>query len=151
MTIKTVTVNGKTMVDRPVACAMLAFDAENNVILVEQDRGTFGNILEIPAGKVNEGEEPIDCAMREFREETGRTAIECHHLTSYYPSVGYSTERIDIFATIKVSPVIREQRLDDNERVKVTYIPFWKFGLMVRNGEIKDSKAMMAMYAWSNQ
>lgn len=148
--MKTITVNGKTMVDRPVACAMLAFDGDD-VIMVEQDRGTFGNILEIPAGKVNEGETPKDCAIREFREETGRTTLDAHHLISYYPSVGYSTERIDIFATIKLSPVLRDQRLDDNERVKVTYIPFWKFGLMVRTGEIKDSKAMMAWYAWNSQ
>ncbi len=148
--MKTVTVNGKTMIDRPVACAMLAFDGDN-VILVEQDRGTFGNILEIPAGKVNEGEEPKDCAMREFTEETGYTALECYHLTSYYPSVGYSTERIDVFATTNLSKIVLEQRLDDNEKVKVVRIPHWKFDLMVRDGSIKDSKAMMALYAWSIQ
>ena len=148
--MKTVTVNGKTMVDRPVACAMLAFDGDN-IILVEQDRGTFGRIIEIPAGKMNDGETPQETAEREFMEETGYIPLNSYQLTSYYPSVGYSTERIDVFATIRLSKMIVDLKLDKNEKVKVVKIPFWKFGLMIRNGEIKDSKAMMAFYAWSNQ
>ena len=148
MKTKIIKVNGKEMIERPVACAMLAFDEKDNVIMVEQDRGSFGTILEVPAGKIDAGETPMHCAIRELKEETGYSPLNCHHLISYYPSVGYSTEEIQCFYTEKITLKPEPQRLDDGERINVKKF-YWKDLMeMIYNGDIKDSKTIMCMYAF---
>lgn len=140
-------VEGKEMIERPVASAVLAFDANHDVVIVKQNRGVFGKILEVPAGKVDEGEDPIDAGARELLEETGYKADKIEHLISYYPSVGYSTERIDCFlAYCGRLPV--EQRLDDNEKVTVGLIKLDKLEEMIDSGEILDSKTIMCVRAY---
>lgn len=145
--MKTVTVNGKTMIERPIACCVLAYSVkEDCVIMVKQDRGTFGKILEVPAGKIDKGEKSEDCARRELLEETGYKAKTLMPLLSYYPSVGYSTEKIDCYYTDTIEDT-GKQRLDDNERVEIVKMPMPELIEKIRGGEIKDSKAMMCLLA----
>lgn len=145
--MKTVTVNGKTMIDRPIACAVLAYSVkEDRIIMVRQDRGTFGTILEVPAGKVDVGEKPEDCAKRELLEETGYKAETVIPLLDYYPSVGYSTEKINCYYTDTITDT-GKQRLDDNERVEIVKIKMTVLIDKIRHGEVKDSKAMMCILA----
>ena len=143
-------VNGIEMIKRPIACAILAFDEDDKVIMVEQQRGTFGTTLEVPAGKVDQGEDPLNTAERELLEETGYKAFNTSHLIDYYPSVGYSTEQINCYYTNKTTNTFK-QRLDDGERINIKHIPFYKLKDMIRNGEIKDSKTIMCVYAYEDK
>lgn len=145
---KVIEVNGLEMIERVPACAMLAIDRDGDIIMVEQDRGSFGKVLEVPAGKVEAGEDPEETAMRELEEETGYRALECNHLISYYPSVGYSTEQINCYYTERIATHRHAQRLDDGERVRVLNIPFKEVLEMIENGEIKDSKTIMCVLAY---
>jgi ADP-ribose pyrophosphatase len=145
--IEVIEVRGKEMIKRPIACAILAFDGLN-VIMVEQQRGTFGKVLEVPAGKVEFNEDPMVTAIRELEEETGYGVLNCSPLISYFPSVGYSTEVINCYYSSKLSKRVKPQRLDDNERVKVKKINFGKLIDMINNGEIKDSKTIMCVWSY---
>lgn len=145
---KIIKCNGKEMIQRVPASAILALEG-NDVILVEQDRGTFGKVLEVPAGKVEQGEDPLETALRELEEETGYRGLECDKLISYYPSVGYTTEEIHCYFTTKL--VKGHQRLDDGERVRVVTIPLAELEEMISNGEIKDSKTIMCVLAYKQK
>lgn len=140
-------VNGKEMIQRVPASAMLAIDSEGFVIMVEQDRGTFGKLFEVPAGKVEHGEDPLKTAERELMEETGYKASNTKHLIDYYPSVGYSTEQINCYYSdnIKNTGIPNP---DEGEEIRVVNI-YWKDLLeMIENGEIKDSKTIMCVLAY---
>ena len=140
-------VNGKEMIKRVPASAMLAIDREGYVIMVEQDRGSFGKLIEVPAGKVEFGEDPLKTAERELMEETGYKANNIKHLIDYFPSVGYSTEQINCYYSddIKNTGIPHP---DDGEEIRVVNI-YWKDLLeMIQNGEIKDSKTIMCVLAY---
>ena len=80
------------------AALVLPIDENNNVVFIRQLREAIGEIcLELPAGMVDPGEEPIDTARRELEEETGIIAKTVEHLISVYPSSGYTSEKIHIF------------------------------------------------------
>lgn len=143
-------VNGKEMIQRVPASAILPIDDEGNIIMVEQERGSFGKMIEVPAGKVEFGEDPMNTAKRELEEETGYKAMNCYPLISYFPSVGYTTEQINCYYTDKLKNLGR-QKLDPNEKVRVLNI-YWKDLLeMIHNGEIKDSKTLMCVYAYEQK
>ena len=76
----------REIIEHPGAAAMLAFDEKGKVLLVKQHRFPHGYILEIPAGTLEKGEDPIDCAYREIIEETGYKAKKMTKLVSYFPS-----------------------------------------------------------------
>ena len=80
------------------AAVILPIDEDDNVVFVKQYREAIGELcLELPAGMVDEGEEPIETAKRELEEETGLIAEKVEHLISVYPSSGYTSEKIHIF------------------------------------------------------
>jgi len=101
----------------------------------------------VPAGKVEQGEDPHDAALRELEEETGYRGLECDKLISYYPSVGYTTEEIHCYVTKKLT--LGEQRLDDGEKVNIKLIPFRQLVEMINTGEIKDSKTIMCVLTYN--
>jgi len=145
---KIIEVNGKEMIERVPASAILAFDEKGDVIMVKQNRGSFGIILEVPAGKVDAGEDPLETARRELEEETGYSASDIKPLISYYPSVGYTTEQINCYVAIDIQKIKGGQRLNDNEMIEVVKFPLSTVEKMIKNGEIKDSKTIMCIYAW---
>jgi len=143
---KVIEVEGKEMIERVPASAILAFDEECKVIMVKQYRGSFGNVLEVPAGKVDAEEDPLETARRELKEETGYTAKNITHLISYYPSVGYTTEQINCYVAEDTES--GEQRLDDGERIEVVKLDFEDVLTLIKSGDIKDSKTIMCIFAW---
>ena len=139
------TADGKReMIERVPAVAILAFDENGKVLLVQQERGHFGKILEVPAGKVDEGETPYEAAMRELEEETGYVADNLVKLTMYYPSVGYTTERIFCFLATRARP-LGKQRLDDEERINVYHVALEDLQRMIKMGDLADSKIMVCL------
>lgn len=92
---------------------------KDEYLFVEQNRAPVGGrIIEVPAGCLEEGENPIDCAKREVKEETGRFVLAISSKGSFYPSPGYSSEKIHLFfAVVDANP--SEQHLDGDEEVEI--------------------------------
>lgn len=126
------------------AAAVIPFDEEGNVFLVEQYRhATTGYTLEIPAGCLEEGEETITCAEREVEEEIGYKASSLEFLMTIYPAVGFSTEKIDIF--VAKGLVKTAQNLDEDEFVEVKKMSLEEVIDLIKQGVITDSKTICAL------
>ncbi len=110
------------------------------LVFVKQFRYPYmEEILELPAGKRDSlDENPLDCGIRELKEETGITAQNMHFLGELYPSPGYCDEIIWLYMATGLS--YGEQEPDPDEFLKVYKIPLEKAVEMVMNGEIKDAK-----------
>jgi NTP pyrophosphohydrolases including oxidative damage repair enzymes len=138
----------REMIEHRGAAAMLAFDEENKVILVQQHRFPHGYVLEIPAGTLEKKEEPINCAFRELEEETGYRARKMTPLITYYPSIGYNTEVIHCFVASGLKKVA-DLKLDDDEILSVVKIDMQKLLRMIKSGKIQDSKTICAVLTYA--
>ena len=114
------------------------------VYLVRQYRlSVRGETLELPAGKLEKGEDPYACAAREITEETGLKAGTLKKITSICPSPGYSNEFIHIYYAEDVT--FSEQKLDEDEFLNVVKLPVEECFKMVESGEIFDGKTVAAL------
>jgi ADP-ribose pyrophosphatase len=125
------------------AC-VLALDSSFNVAMVHQYRKAFErDLVEIPAGKLEPGEDPLSCARRELAEETGLTANVIEHLITFYPSPGYSSEILTIFTATGL--IKGTAQPDEGEFVFFEMIPLDDLLERVDRGEIRDAKTMIAL------
>ena len=138
----------REVIEHPGAAAMLAFDEKGKVLLVKQHRFPHGYILEIPAGTLEKGEKPIDCAYREIIEETGYEAKKMTKLISYFPSVGYNKEEIHIFVASGTKKKF-ELKLDNDEFITVVKMDIKKLIGMIKSGKIIDSKTICAVMVYA--
>ena len=138
----------REMIEHRGAAAMLAFDEDNKVILVKQHRFPHGFVLEIPAGTLEKGEDPLKCAFRELEEETGYRAKKMTPLISYYPSIGYNTEIIHCFVATGLKK-IADLSLDDDEILSVVKISLKRLIGMIKSGKIQDSKTISAVLTYA--
>ena len=121
------------------AVCIAPIDKEGNVILVRQYRYALSQeLLELPAGKIDPGEDFHAAAVRELEEETGCTAGELRYLGTFFPSVGYLTEVIHLFVATGLTQ--KEQRLDPDEFLKVVKLPLAQAVKQVLAGELPDGK-----------
>ena len=119
---------------------------EGKVLLVRQFRYLYGKpIYEIPAGKLNVGEDPQIAAARELEEETGFKA-ELSHLADIYPTPGYTDEIIHVYFAEKFE--VTAQKLDDDEFLNYCFIDIDIVVKMIESGEIKDAKTIIAVYKY---
>ncbi len=127
------------------ACVLYVEDEK--ILLVRQYRYAYGeSIYEIPAGKLDNGEEPIVAAARELEEEAGIRAEKFELLYVNYPSPGYTNEKIYIYRAYGGQKV--KAHLDDGEFLDVEYIPVARVREMLKNGEICDGKTIIALQAY---
>ncbi len=128
---------------------VLPLDDNDDVLFVKQFRYPFADVLlEIPAGKRELGEDPLECGIRELSEEVGATADEIIPLGKLYPTVAYDTEIIYMYLARGLH--FGEQHLDEDEFVDVIRIPFDEAYKMVMRDEIPDSKTQLAILkAWA--
>jgi len=138
----------REVIEHPGAAAMLAFDEKGKVLLVKQHRFPHGYILEIPAGTLEKGEKPIDCAYREIIEETGYKAKKMTKLVSYFPSVGYNKEEIHIFVASGTKKEF-DLKLDNDEFITVVKMDMKKLIGMIKAGKIIDSKTICAVMIYA--
>lgn len=125
-------------------CVAALTDNEE-LVMVRQFRYPYGKeLLEVPAGKLEKGEQPAETGARELFEETGCKAQKLIFLGEIYPTVAYCSETIYAYAATGLS-FTGEQHLDSTEFLNAVRIPFEKAVQMVENGEIKDSKTQIAI------
>ena len=123
---------------------ILAIDEKQNVLLVQQYRyGASTFLWEIPAGKLEYGEDPFECAVRELSEETGCTAENMEFLGKLNPSPAIMSEIIYIYMATGLKN--GDKHLDTDEFLDVVRIPLEQAVQMVFSGEITDAKTQIAL------
>lgn len=135
----------REVVEHPGAAAVLALTEKKEVVLVKQHRQPAGEILlELPAGKLDPGERPLDCAKRELSEETGFSAEIIQEMFMFYPSPGFCDEKIFLFRAEKITNN-ETATGDPDERVSVVTVPLKETMDMIADGLIKDGKTIIAL------
>ena len=132
------------------AGVILAFDG-NDVILIKQNHFPQGKLLEIPGGKIEKGENPKQCAVREFEEETGYQAKKVKHLLTMDPNVGYSTLSIHCFVASEVKKIKKLKPNNENEFIEVIRMNFKKLLKMIKTGKIIDAKTICAALVYESK
>lgn len=133
----------REIVDHHGGAGILAF-IDNKVILIKQYRYTYDEILyEIPAGKLEKDEDPLNAAQRELLEETGYYSSNIKHLGDIYPTCGYSNEIIHIYLAKDLKK--QERHLDDDEFIDVYYFDIEEVKSLIKEGKIKDAKTICAI------
>ncbi|MFA7572794.1 MAG: NUDIX hydrolase [Lutispora sp.] len=137
-------VASREIVRHPGAVAILPIDDQGNIYFVKQFRKAIEHeLLEIPAGKLEKGEEPSQCALRELQEEIGFTSIKLTFITQIYTSPGFADEKIYIF---KAENLVKSELVkDEDEFINIyRYRPDEAFN-MIKNGKIRDAKTIAAL------
>ena len=138
----------ETVIRGKNAAAVLAVDNDGTLIFVRQYRHAFGEmLLEIPAGVLEDGEEPAAGVARELEEETGKKAGKLEFLCEMYPTVGFVSEKIQLFIATELTE--GQQKLDADEFVEIERYTLEEALEMIAKGEIKDGKTLTALYAWA--
>lgn len=134
----------RDVVRHPGAVAIIAWADPETILLVRQYRLAAGRELwEIPAGKLEAGEDPAACAARELVEETGYAPERLTELTSFYTSPGFSSELLYLYEACGLRAAAGET--DADEFLEVRRVP-WPTALeWLRRGEIRDAKTMIAL------
>ncbi|HQA47499.1 MAG TPA: NUDIX hydrolase [Bacillota bacterium] len=137
--------NGNTamreVVEHPGAVGIVALKENGDIVMVKQYRKAVEQVLlELPAGKLEQGENPLDCAARELTEETGYTAGDLRYLVSFYTSPGFSNEVMHMFLATDLKEGKNDP--DDDEMVETVEISRDRAIDMILKGEIKDGKTI---------
>jgi ADP-ribose pyrophosphatase len=144
--------NGKTalreVVTHPGASAILAVDKGEAIFIRQFRKPVETELLEIPAGKLDPGEDPAQCALRELEEETGLRGRSLEKIGRIHTSPGFSNEVIHLFFTEDVTEGVVHR--DEDEFIRVERIPLNKIAQMVNHGEITDAKTLAALaFCWN--
>ena len=140
--------NGKEakreIVEHPGAVAVVPILPDGRIIMVRQYRHAVGKaLLEIPAGKLDRGEIPEQCAARELEEETGYASIQLRSLTSVWTAPGFSNEIIHIYVAENLQEKV--QNLDEDEFLHIEIYSKEELRQMIQDGSISDSKTIIGL------
>ena len=137
----------REVVTHPGAVAVLPIDEKGDAVLVRQYRYAMGEeLLEAPAGKLEKGEDPLECAKRELSEETGCTAGQMIKLGCIYSSPGFTNEKLHLYLALDLTR--GEASPDEDEFLNTETMPFDELCGRIIKGEIHDSKTVaIAMLA----
>lgn len=134
----------REVVNHQGGVCVAALDSENNMLFVKQFRYPYKEVvLELPAGKLEKGFTPLENGKRELMEETGAIGFSYLSLGKTYPSPGYTSEIIHLYAC-RIKD-IEQSKLDEGEFLNVEKIPLEKAVEMVLNNQIPDSKTQIAV------
>lgn len=136
----------REFITHPGAVVILAFLPNGDLLFERQFRYPLQRVfLELPAGKIDAGEDPLHTAQRELLEETGYVAARWAHLGVLHPCIGYSDERIEIFAAYGLTQQAG-QTLDANEFLEITQLTPQAATAAVFSGQITDGKTISALF-----
>ena len=135
---------GREIVVHPGASAILPIVEPGKILMVRQYRHPVGEVLlEIPAGTLKPGEDPMACAARELEEETGYRAEKLAHLATIYPAPGYSSEILHIYLARDLRRGVQAPEMDEN--ISVIEMSIDQVLDRIRDGRVKDSKTIVAI------
>jgi ADP-ribose pyrophosphatase len=138
----------RAIVQHPGSAVMMAVDTRKRILLVRQYRVPARAYLwELPAGRLDKGETPLQAARRELIEETGYRAKHWKKLVTFYPSPGYVAEKMTIFLATgltagKATPM-------DDERIETRWFTSAETEQAIRSGKIVDGKTMLGYFSWA--
>jgi len=137
----------REVVEHSDCVAVVVIDDQDNVLLVCQFRHPVGKfLLEVPAGGIDRGEEPIDCVCRELQEEIGYLPHKIEKLGGFYSIPGYGTEYLHCYLATDLVP----SRLvaEDTEGIEIVPVSPDKIPQLIASGEICDAKSIAALLAF---
>lgn len=134
----------REIVEHNGGVTIAAITDEGKMLMVRQYRKAAGKaVLEAPAGKKEKGEDPVTTAARELKEETGYTPGKMQWLTSFYSSIGYSTEVITIYLATDLTR--GDPEFDENEAIEILEYDLAYLKDMALEGKIEDAKTIVAI------
>lgn len=134
----------REIVEHCGAVGIVAINEKNEVILIKQFRKPIEKVIwEIPAGKLEPGENPKECAIRELKEETGYEAQNLRLIHKFYTSAGFSNQKIYIYLATGIKP--GENKLDDDESLEMYSIDLEEAHSMIVKNEIEDAKTAIGI------
>lgn len=136
----------REVVEHSGAVAIVALTEQDEVLLVRQYRHAVGRVmLEIPAGKLEPGEQPEKCALRELSEETGYQARDLQLFFRFFSTPGFATEEMYLYLARGLT--CQEQHPDDDEFIEIIRVPLQEVNKMIWRGEICDAKTIIGILA----
>lgn len=139
----------REFIEHPGAVMAIALTDAGELVLERQYRYPLRrDMIELPAGKIDPGESPLECVRRELLEETGYVASNWRHLATIHPVIAYSTERIEIYLARGLTH--QGANLDDGEHLEVFKLPLDAALEWVREGRITDSKTVAGLF-WAER
>jgi 8-oxo-dGTP pyrophosphatase MutT (NUDIX family) len=133
------------IIRHPGGAAVVALDDDNRICLLRQFRHAVdGWIWELPAGKIDNREPPLDTARRELEEEAGMAAASWRPLGDYVSSPGVFTEVVHLYLATGLTPL--PQRPEEHEVFEVHWLPFTDVLRMAASGELRDGKSLVGVY-----
>ena len=140
-------VSKRVVVEHPGGACVLPILPDGKIILTKQYRYPIKEIsVEIPAGKKDDiSEDSLLCATRELEEETGYASKEIEHMYTFYPCVGYSDEKLDIFVAKNCYKVISPKPMDDDENIDLLIIEKHEVKQLMDEKKITDGKTIIAL------
>jgi ADP-ribose pyrophosphatase len=137
----------RAIVRHPGSAVMMPVDEKNRVLLVKQFRlPAQQNLWELPAGRLDPGESPLQAAKRELREETGYTAKKWVKLASFWSTPGYVDEKMNLFLASELTQ--GEQQPMEDERIEMRWFAKKELQGLIRGGKIHDAKTMVGYFLW---
>ena len=134
----------REIVEHPGAVGIVALTDDNKIVLIKQFRKAIEQtIWEIPAGKMENGETPRECAIRELKEETGYSTNKIELIHEFFTSAGFSNQKIYIFLATELSK--GEPNFDDDEIIEQYEIDINEAKDMVIKNVIKDAKTTIGI------
>ncbi|HEY0828939.1 MAG TPA: NUDIX hydrolase [Bacilli bacterium] len=142
--------NGKSatreVVKHPGAVAVIALDRDHMLVVEQYRKALQRSQVEIPAGKLEQGEDPLEAAKRELEEETGYQCKSIKLVCSFYTSPGFADELIHLYVAEGLTK--GQNNLDDDEFLECESISLQKAQQYIAEGRISDAKTITAVYAW---
>ncbi len=133
----------------PDASALLPILDDRKILFVKQFRYSIQEeSIEIPAGKIDPGENPEQCIRREFEEETGYAVRNIELMIKYVPAIGYSSEILYIYKGYGISPLIEKKHISDDEITQLIILTEKEAKNYVQTGKITDGKTIIALYSY---
>ena len=137
----------REIVEHSDCVAIIAIDADDNLLLVKQYRKAVGKeLLEIPAGGIDPGEDPITAVRRELREETGYLPRKVERLTGFYSAPGYCTEYLHLYLATDLIP--SQLHAEDTANISLIRVPVGQISSLIASGSICDAKSLVGLFTF---